>query len=168
MAELLKEEGDFTYWDDGSVRYAKGNSLGKQPGAKAPGSKLPPALLEHMIQSADQAVAMNQRKQEKWLEEAQAGMLRQAQKTGKAPYGSGPSEAWGAVVEGQTDLALTPTRGRASTTAARFVGEAVGVMTRGGNDVQATQVNVVIGQELIDRYVKRTDPDNSEPEEKDT
>ena len=35
MAQLVKVEGDYSYWDDGSVRYAEGNSLGKQRGGLA-------------------------------------------------------------------------------------------------------------------------------------
>lgn len=35
MATLEREEGDYTYWSDGSQRYAKGNSLGKAPGSLA-------------------------------------------------------------------------------------------------------------------------------------
>ena len=35
MANKVREEGDFTYWDDGAQRYAKGNSLGKAPGSLA-------------------------------------------------------------------------------------------------------------------------------------
>ena len=35
MAQLVKIEGDYSYWDDGSVRWAADNSLGKQKGALA-------------------------------------------------------------------------------------------------------------------------------------
>ena len=31
-SELVKTDDDFTYWDDGTIRYASGNSFGKQAG----------------------------------------------------------------------------------------------------------------------------------------
>ena len=35
MATKIREEGDYTFWDDGAQRYSKGNSLGKAPGSLA-------------------------------------------------------------------------------------------------------------------------------------
>lgn len=35
MATLIREEGDYTYWDDGAQRYASGNAQGKAPGSLA-------------------------------------------------------------------------------------------------------------------------------------
>jgi len=45
MATLEREEGDYTYWSDGAVRYAGDNSQGKQKGSLA---KRPPYAAERI------------------------------------------------------------------------------------------------------------------------
>jgi hypothetical protein len=60
MAKKLRTEGDYTFWSDGSQRYARGNSQGKQVGALA---KRPPYAAKAWKQQGKAAKEANEQGQ---------------------------------------------------------------------------------------------------------
>lgn len=154
MAKLVREEGDHTYWSDGAVRWAYGNSMGKQPGSLAKRHPKAAAPIATAAQGRALGRKGNEIKAETWRSAAQDGMVKALEETGKIPQGSGPAEAFGAIVSSQTGMATDPELGRAATGAARFVAESVGAMSRGGDQVQALVVNVQIGEGVQAKYLE--------------
>jgi hypothetical protein len=175
MAKLIKQEGDFTYWDDGAKRYAKGNSLGKTPGALAErNAKYQDKAIEALAQlSPKQAQALKRRKnghaigaaladvrQGKQTErkrlaqfEAEAGLLRAG--LSLSPLSPKlPAEAWGFIVERQAEAAMSPEMSH-SVRAAEFVGRATDYLHQDkSGSVQALQVNVHLDGGAAGRLVE--------------
>jgi len=154
MAELVRQEGDHTYWSDGAVRWAHGNSKGKQPGSLARRHPKAAAPIATAAQGRALGKKGNEIKAERWRAAAQKGMVEALEKNGKIAQGAGPAEAFGAIVGAQADMSTNLDHEKASTGAARFVAESVGAMSKGGGQVQPVQINVMIGEGVRAKYLE--------------
>ena len=95
------------------------------------------------------------RRHELAREEAAEGLTRAVDK-GMSIQVAGAEEAWGHVIEKQTELAISPEEGHASTQAAKLVGTATGMMgDRASAPTVAIQVN--ISDDIAARYLGEWD-----------
>lgn len=181
MANLLKREGDFTYWDDGAVRYAKGNSLGKTPGSLAERnkeylskahqalaaqvSKRHPKLAEALSKSTNgnngkewgQAVKLVKadRQIERKLEAQRAAELAMMQAAASSSPGNPkvPTEAWGLLAGNLTERALMDENTGHAVSAVGMIGRMTGYLGEESARApqQAIQVNVTIEAGALDQ-----------------
>ena len=180
MANLVRQEGDFTYWDDGAVRYAKGNSLGKSPGSLAERNgkyieqatrtlaKRYPKHAKAILQGngghglgkafgtigADVASGNETIRKQAAQAEAEAGLLRAGMSL--SPLSPKlPAEAWGFIVEKQAEAAMSPDLVH-SVRAAEFVGRATEYMQaeKAGTHIERMQV-IVMDSETAELLTQR-------------
>jgi len=135
-------------YDDGSVRVPNGH--GGWQWAKRPPYAAP-------IITKDTASALASRRYELARERAREGLQR-AVEGGLSLQVAGAEHAWGYVIEKQTELAITPEEGRASTGAAKLVGVATG-MTGGEKAVPVVAVQVNVSEAIAERYLSDDDED---------
>ena len=91
------------------------------------------------------------RRHELAREEAAAGLQRGVDE-GMSLQTASAENAWGHVIEAQTELAIAPEKGHASTQAAKLVGTATGMMgDRASAPTVAIQVN--ISDDIAARYL---------------
>ena len=123
---------------DGSLRSSKGAYLRRPPGAAA-------------VITSETAGPMAQRRHQLARERAAEGLVRGVQ-DGLSIQVAGAEDAWGYVIEKQTELATSPEEGHASTQAAKLVGTATGMMgDRASAPTVAIQVN--ISDDIAARYL---------------
>ena len=141
-------------YEDGAIRNSKGHMLARLPGAteglrdkvvKVTGKAfdtLDGPNIGELLGTLKAAKATSQE------QAAQAGMIRAARRHSKV---EGSDEAWGIVVQAQTEDAISG--GRSATGAARFVGEATGKLRKeAATSGPQVAIQVIIGPELRDRY----------------
>ena len=129
-------------YSDGSIRRPDGAFLRRPPQA-AP------------IITSDNASSLAQRRHQLARERAAEGLQR-AVEHGMSIQVAGAEDAWGHVIEKQTELAISPEEGHASTQAAKLVGTATGMMAdRVAAPAVAIQVN--ISDEIAARYLSDGD-----------
>lgn len=163
MANKVREEGDYTYWDDGAVRYARGNSLGKTPGALA---KRPPyaAKLLHLQDKTNgkgkHGLTVSQRgvlakranatrTRELAKAAAEAGML-EAARSSSPSNPNVPTEAWGILAENLTERVLAEDNTGHAVAAVKQLGSMTGYQTQEkGQTVNIAQQVVVIAEERL-------------------
>jgi len=132
--EIALEDGTpARRYEDGSVRVPNGHGgwqFAKRPPYSAP------------LITKETASTMVSRRHEIAEGRAREGLQR-AVEAGLSLQLAGAEEAWGYVIEKQTELAISPEEGRASTMAAKLVGSATGMTgDKQPQTVVAIQVNV--------------------------
>jgi hypothetical protein len=172
---LLRIEGDFEYWRTSSGaeyrRWAEGNSQGKaahafrdrHPGTDSARRRNGAAVVREAADRLEALVSRGPRAILKAADRiARADAAQQAAGDGlvRAVRSEGHRvrdvlDAWGVLVGRQAVRAMSGSPQAVS--AVRFVGEATGILSAGGEaaPIQAVQVNVSIGGELTDRYAPR-------------
>jgi len=139
----LKDGTPARRYEDGSVRVPNGKGgwqFAKRPPYAAP------------LITRDTASAMAKRRHELARERACEGLMR-AVEDGMSIQVAGAEDAWGYVIEKQTELAISPEEGRASTGAAKLVGTAAG-MTGDGEKQIIVAIQVNVSDEIAERYLK--------------
>ena len=137
-------------YSDGAIRYVSGNSLGRQPGSLV---KLHPGMTP--IANREHALALVEAKREKAILAATDGMQRAIEaNTEYSPRTE--FDAWGVVIEKQTELAIEPEMGHASTQAAKLVGHAAGMLASDRTTIQdqRKQTVVIVGGDQADAYLE--------------
>ena len=150
MTHLVRKiNDDIAEYSDGAKRYVSGNSLGKQPGALA---ELHPGMTP--ITNSEHSQALHARKRELAMLSASEGMTRAVQANSEYRPRT-EFEAWGVVVEKQTELAITPDMGHASTQAAKLVGQAAGMLSSDRTTIQdqRKQTVVIVGEGQAGSYL---------------
>ena len=120
-AKIVKVENGQATYDDGSIRWAKDNELGKKPGTLV-SRPLTAAPLFDSQTASQLARARHQDRRDA----ADAGMLAAAKSAGKSV--NIPAEAFGSIVEARTKSALGSEPGAVQD--ARFVAEATDSMPK--------------------------------------
>ena len=125
-------------YEDGSVRVPNGHGgwqYAKRPPQAAPliTSMTAPSMALRKHEKA-------QRRDEVAKDKAADGLQRAVDK-GMSLQTASAEDAWGYVIEKQTELATSPEEGHASTQAAKLVGTATGMM---GDRASAPTVNILI------------------------
>jgi len=142
--EILLEDGTpARRYEDGSERVPNGH--GGWQWAKRPPYAAP-------LITKESASAMATRRHELARERACEGLQR-AVEDGMSLQVAGAEDAWGYVIEKQTELAISPEEGRASTGAAKLVGAATG-MTGDSERKTIVAIQVNISDEIAERYLK--------------
>ena len=178
MANLVKQEGDFTYWDDGAVRYAKGNSLGKTPGSLAERNgkyqekaiqalaqlspKQAQALKEHKNGHAIGAALADARRENQTARKLEAQrQAEQAMMHAAAASSPGdarvPAEAWGLLAGNLTERALLEENTGHAVSAVGMLGKMTGYLTeeRGSQThIERMQV-IVLDQDTAELLTQR-------------
>ncbi len=127
---------------DGSIRVPNGH--GGWQYAKRPPQAAP-------LITTETASAMAVRRHEVARDRASEGLIRGVE-SGLSLQVAGAEDAWGYVIEKQTELATSPEEGHASTQAAKLVGTATGMMgDRASAPTIAIQVN--ISDDIAARYL---------------
>ena len=117
----------------------------------------------------DTAPALARRRWELARQSAEAGMLRAAKSLSPSPVENGP-EAWGFIVERQTEHAASPDAGAASVRAAEFVGRATHMLEGKQAAAAPAAVNVAVflspeAAGYLERLGERTAVDDDEDPE---
>ena len=141
MTHLVRKINDDTAeYSDGAIRYIAGNSLGKQPGALA---VVHPKMVEHTITTTEKSIEMNNRRRELAMLAAASGMQRAVEANSEYTPMS-DFEAWGVIIEKQSELSMAVDMGHASTQAAKLVGHAAGMLASERTTIQDQRKQTVV------------------------
>jgi len=147
--EIVLDDGrQARRYEDGSIRVPNGHG-GWQFAVR------PPYAAAEITKET--ASGMATRRHQLAQDRAAEGLQR-AVENGMSISVAGAEDAWGRVIEKQTELAISPEEGRASTQAAKLVGVATG-MTGDKKSVPVVAIQVNVSESIAARYL--TDDDDT-------